>query len=72
MRAYRVKTVVAADGRVQLEALPFSAGEMVEIIVLATEPPPKEPPAARPLRGTVLAYDAPTEPVAATDWDVLK
>lgn len=37
MRAYRVEKRVTANGALQLEALPFSEGELVEVIVLARE-----------------------------------
>src|SRR5205823_1862247 len=54
-----------------LHALPFRAGDVVEVIVLARED--KMPQAqAFPLQGKVLKYDNPTEPVAQDDWDVLR
>ncbi len=68
MRAYRVEKRVTANGALQLEALPFSAGELVEVIVLARE----EQRAARsPVRGQVIEYVDPTEPVALGDWEAL-
>jgi hypothetical protein len=50
----------------QLDDLPFQPGENVEAIVL-----PKVSSAPRPcspVRGKVLAYTDPTEPVAESDW----
>ena len=54
-----------------VHALPFEAGERVEVIVL---------PASRstdgreryPLQGTPYRYDDPTEPVAPADWEAAK
>lgn len=73
MRAYRVKKKVSQDGSVQLKALPFQAGEVVEIIVLAHERSKEKKNASlHPLKGSVLEYIDPTEPVAQNDWDVLQ
>lgn len=73
MRAYRIETHVAEDGSVHLEALPFRKGERVEVIVRSRE---EEEGAARvsptALEGSVLRYEAPTEPVAEDDWDALR
>jgi hypothetical protein len=52
-----------------LDQLPFRAGQAVEVIIL---------PAIRPthlrqaLKGTVLHYDRPTDPVAEADWGALR
>lgn len=70
MRAYRVEKVVSKDGTVHLEALPFTAGEVVEIIVLANDK--KRGNTKYPLKGTVLRYDDPTKPVAQDDWEALQ
>jgi hypothetical protein len=68
MRAYRVEKRVTANGALQLEALPFSEGELVEVIVLARE----EKTAGRsPVRRQVIEYIDPTEPVALDDWEAL-
>lgn len=68
MKAYRVEKRVAANGTLQLEALPFTAGELVVVIVLSRD----APVAARsPVRGQVLEYVDPTEPVAFEDWKAL-
>lgn len=62
MQVYRVETVIPENGIVQLQALPFERGVKVEIIVLGPE---KSFVTDRPnpLKGTVLKYDAPFEPV---------
>lgn len=70
MKAYRVETEIAADGVLRLEALPFRAGERVEIIILAAEEGAKADPVS--IRGKVLEYMDPTAPVADSDWNVLQ
>jgi hypothetical protein len=71
MRAYRVEKVVSQGGIVQLEALPFPAGEVVEIIILARERTANRNH-RHSLKDTVIKYEDPTEPVAQDDWDVLQ
>lgn len=70
MKAYRVEKEIPTDGVLQLDALPFQAGERVEIIVLAA----RESSVASPIsvEGRVLEYVEPTEPVANGDWSVLR
>lgn len=70
--SYRTETVVDEEGSVRLRDLPFEPGETVEVIVLALPHRAGTVPGGRPLRGSVLRYDDPTEPVAEDDWDVLK
>jgi len=71
MEAYRPEKKVAANGALQLDALPFREGESVEVIVLPTEDRSAQP-AAPSLRGSVIKYVAPTEPVAQDDWGALQ
>ncbi|MCL0059454.1 hypothetical protein M1O20_03040 [Dehalococcoidia bacterium] len=70
MEAYRVKKKVAANGVLRLNALPFQEGELVEVIVLARKEKVYKPTPS-PLRGKVIEYIDPTEPVARDDWEVL-
>jgi hypothetical protein len=67
MQPYRVETVISQEGRLELSALPFQAGEVVEVIILPrrTQVNHKN---RYPLAGKVLKYDHPTEPVAQEDW----
>ena len=67
--AHRIEAVLAEDGKLALDNLPFRAGQVVEVIVM-----PAARPAAigHPLRGTVLRYDQPTAPVAEADWGALQ
>lgn len=69
MRAYRVEKRITANGALQLEALPFSEGELVEVIVLSRE---EQAPRRSPVRGQVIEYIDPTEPVALDDWEALR
>jgi hypothetical protein len=71
MRAYRVEKIVPQNGVLELSALPFQAGEMVEIIILSRENGLSRT-ALYPLKGKVLKYENPTDPVASDDWEVLK
>jgi len=68
MQAYRVETTLQQDGTLTLSDLPFHAGEAVEVIILI-----RSPTALRenryPLRGTLISYINPTEPVAQEDWE---
>ena len=71
MRAYKVETTIPKDGVLALDALPFRPGEAVEVIILSRDEPPRET-ARGSLRGKVLHYERPTEPVADEDWDALR
>jgi hypothetical protein len=67
--AHRIEVVLSEDGKLSLERLPFRAGQAVGVIVL---PSARASEAGRPLRGAVLRYDRPTDPVADADWDATR
>ena len=67
--AHRTEAVLSEDGKLSLDHLPFRAGQAVEVIVL---PLGRRPPADHPLRGSVIRYDRPTEPVAEGDWGAIQ
>lgn len=67
--AHRIEVILTEDGKLSLDRLPFRAGQAVEVIVL---PVPVQVPGTHPLRGSVIRYDRPTEPVAEADWGVLQ
>ena len=71
MRAYRVEKIVSEDGVLELRALPFRAGEVVEVIILSREDKVGEAHGF-PLKGKVVRYERPTDPVAQDDWEVLQ
>lgn len=70
MRAYRVEKKVAANGELYLNALPFQKGDLVEVIILTCEEKVHKL-ASISLRGKVIEYIDPTEPVAQNDWELL-
>ena len=67
MQAYRVEKVISQNGKLELSALPFQEGEVVEVIILSCGTRANKT-ARYPLVGKVLKYSDPTEPVAQTDW----
>lgn len=69
MEAYRVETTVQQDGSLVVHHLPLQAGEAVEVIILVHQPLPATP-TPYPLHGTPITYRDPTEPIAASDWEV--
>lgn len=71
MQAYSVETVVTQDGKIQLDELPFLAGETVQIIILPGPRPVKKYEYAS-LKDSVVKYTAPLEPVASEDWDAVE
>ena len=71
MQAYRVETVVTPDGKIQLDTLPFSAGETVQIIVLPAKRPVEEH-RHHLLKSSVVTYVDPLEPIAQEDWALLQ
>lgn len=71
MSVHHVETTLTQDGTLTLSDLPFQAGDAVEILIVhrvATSPVRND----WPLRGKILHYDHPTEPVAQEDWDALR
>jgi hypothetical protein len=67
--AHRIEAVLSEDGKLLLDHLPFRAGQAVEVIILPATCPP---PPVHALRGTVLRYDQPTDPVAEADWSAVR
>ncbi len=71
MKAYRVEKKIAANGELKLSGLPFQEGDEVEVIILSHETD-SHSMTPSPLRGKVIEYLDPTEPVAEEDWELLK
>ncbi len=76
MNAYKIRSIVTADGSIVLKGIPV--GRSVEVIVLddvsdlnsASQPPDER---WKSLQGSVTRYDDPFEPaIPLTDWDVLQ
>ena len=68
MKAHRIETTVTTDGQITLMNVPVHAGDAVEIIVLVKSEVANSDDRS-PLRGSVVRYDNPTEPVATADWE---
>ena len=71
MTAHRIEATLGTDQALTIDNLPFPAGTDVEIIVLERRPA-LHPRTDNPLRGAILRYDDPTEPVAVDDWEALQ
>jgi hypothetical protein len=69
MLAHRIETIVNQDKTLVLENLPFHSGEQVEVIILSRSSRASGQN-RYPLRGVVIQYTDPTEPVAQDDWEV--
>jgi hypothetical protein len=68
--AHRIQMTLQEDGSLKLDHLPFHAGQLVEVIVLAL-PGGERPENPYPLRGTPFHLERPTDPVSEADWEVL-
>jgi hypothetical protein len=67
MQTFQTDIVVEKDGKLHLEHLPFSEGEAVHVFVSSATPVSQQP-----LKGSVLKYERPLEPVAEEDWEAAK
>jgi hypothetical protein len=70
MSAHRIEAIVNQDGKLVLEDLPFQAGDVVEVIVSKSDAT-SNGDSRDSLKGTVIKYEAPLEPVGVEDWDSL-
>jgi hypothetical protein len=69
MLAHRLEATVSHNRTLTLENLPFHSGEQVEIIILS-RPRRVFQQTGYSLRGTVMQYIQPLEPVDQNDWEV--
>ena len=67
MGVHLIEATVDPLGRVVLDHLPFQPGEKVDVVVRPHHAAPNLQP---DLRGSVLHYDNPFEPVAEGDWEI--
>ncbi|MBO1047296.1 MAG: hypothetical protein HEQ10_05880 [Dolichospermum sp. DEX182a] len=79
MNAHKIETSLTEDGTLVLKGLPFHAGDVVEVIILQPQTAQHQIKSLEtqntnlyPLRGKVIRYDDPTEPVALEDWECLQ
>lgn len=70
MQTYRLETIIPSDGSLTIAALPFRAGEKVEVIVRRREQNKRRERYS--LRGKPIRYIAPFESVAQNDWEALQ
>jgi hypothetical protein len=70
--AHRCEAVISEDGQLRLDHLPFRAGQTVEVIIHPIPNPHPTPGDQDDLRGSVVRFDRPTDPVADTDWECLR
>lgn len=71
MDTFRLDTTLTQDGTLTLSDLPFQAGDSVEVIIVARTGA-SDVQNGYSLRGKVIRYDNPTEPVAQEDWEALR
>lgn len=64
-------TTIAEDGTLAIKGLPFAPGDKVEVII-RNQSPATPSNGEYPLRGTLLRFDDPFEPVSEADWETLK
>jgi len=71
MNAHKIETSLTEDGTLVLKGLPFHAGDVVEVIISQPQTAQHQIKSLEtqntnlyPLRGKVIRYDDPTEPVA--------
>lgn len=65
MSVHISETTVDPQGRVVLDHLPFQPGEKVEVVIRS-----QAMSSRRDLKGSVLRYNDPFEPVALEDWEI--
>jgi hypothetical protein len=69
MLAHRLEATVSRNRSLTLENLPFHSGEQVEVIILS-QPCQTSQESRDSLRGTVVQYTEPLEPIDQNDWEV--
>ena len=70
--AYRTESTVTEDGMLNLRDLPFPPGEALEVILIPRTREATLKGTEASLRGSVLRYDDPIEPVADDDWELAR
>lgn len=71
MKIYSIKKQMTTNGELILKSLPFKQGETVEVTIQSRDVTPTSAPAAD-LKGKVIEYLDPTDPVAKDEWDAIK
>ena len=68
MQSYKIEKIMPDNGILTLRQLPFNPDELLEIIINNKERKCE----SSELKGSVLEYKDPFEPIAEDDWDVLQ
>ncbi|PYV05263.1 MAG: hypothetical protein DMG10_05430 [Acidobacteria bacterium] len=81
INAHETEGVVDANASVHVSELPFATGDRVRILVLGNADPKlwrhtadeidRSKQIRQGLKGTVIQYDRPDEPVGIEDWEML-
>lgn len=71
VQAHWRESIVGEHGELLLAGLPFDPGQLVEVLVVSRKTPSTAVP-GRTLRGSVLEYHDPLDPVASDEWDALR
>jgi len=70
MTPYTIEKTITAEGVLLLENLPFQPGEIVRVVILQNR---KEIKKVGPsLKGTLLRYDQPFDPIDVDEWEALQ
>jgi len=70
MQTYRLETIVAEKGVLNIKGLPLHPGERVDVTVKSWRLDDKIQKNRYPLRGKPIKYNAPFDSVAENDWEV--
>ncbi len=70
MPAYSVEKVIGPDGKILLDTLPFVAGEVVQVIILPSKRSQEQHQPS--LKGSIVEFIDPLEPVVQDEWAVLQ
>jgi hypothetical protein len=71
VKGHWTEATIGQHGELVLEHLPFEPGQPVEVLVRSKTVSPSPNPNGG-LRGSVLEYDDPYDPVGGEDWDALR
>jgi hypothetical protein len=82
LEMHETEAVIAPTGSVRIDDLPFATGDRVRIFVMlekgiggrrhSADEVRRAGDIRRGLKGSVIEYGDPTEPMGVEDWDALK
>ena len=64
-------TTITEDSTLAIKGLPFAPGDKVEVLI-RNQPTATPSNGKYPLRGTLIHFVVPFEPVTESDWEALK